>query len=108
MYQIVTYVPDSHLESLKDALFAAGAGRIGPYDRCVWQVKGEGQFRPLAGSQPVLGSQGVVETVLEYRLELVCDDDCITAAVAALKQAHPYEQPAYSVWRLADIPESAQ
>ena len=59
-----------------------------------------GQFRPLPGSSPHLGSENRLETVEEYRVELVCGDDCITEAVDALKLAHPYEQPAYDVWRL--------
>jgi hypothetical protein len=91
------------LEIVKQALFAAGAGRIGDYDSCCWQVAGQGQFRPLAGADPFIGSQGKVETVEEYKVELVCDDASIAAAVAALKQAHPYEEPAYQVWKLDNI-----
>jgi len=100
VFKICVYVPQSHLETLKQALFGAGAGRIGDYDQCSWQVLGEGQFRPLAGSAPWLGSEGVVEQVAEYKLELVCADDCLDAALDALRRAHPYEEPAYDVWRL--------
>lgn len=100
MYLIGFYVPESHLESVKEAVFAAGAGRVGLYEACSWQVKGQGQFRPLAGSQPFLGQQGVLEQVDEYRVEVVCEADCLAAAVAALKQAHPYETPAYHVIKL--------
>ena len=103
MYKLCVYVPETHLEMVKHALFAAGAGRIGNYDSCCWQVAGQGQFRPLAGSAPYLGQTGQVETVLEYKVELVCADELIAAAVAALKQAHPYEEPAYQVWQLADF-----
>jgi hypothetical protein len=103
MHKICFYVPDTHLEVVKAALFAAGAGRIGLYDSCSWQVKGEGQFRPLPGAQPFLGRPGAVETVAEYRVELVCADDCLGAAVAALRQAHPYEEPAYDVVKLLDV-----
>ena len=67
------------------------------------QAKGEGQFRPLPGSQPHIGEQGTVETVAEYKVELVCDDRLIKQAVQALIQAHPYEEPAYDVWKLADV-----
>lgn len=101
MYQLAFYVPESHLEAVKQALFAAGAGRIGNYDSCCWQVRGQGQFRPLAGSDPFLGEQGRVETVAEYRVELVCEDAVIKAAVQALRAAHPYEEPAYQVLQLA-------
>lgn len=100
MYQICFYVPESHVEVVKEALFTAGAGRIGHYEACSWQVKGTGQFRPLAGSQPFLGQQDRLEQVEEYRVELVCEDSCIEAAVAALRRSHPYETPAYHVIRL--------
>ncbi|PAU89756.1 NGG1p interacting factor NIF3 [Pseudomonas sp. WN033] len=103
MFKLCFYVPDSHLEAVKQAVFAAGGGRIGDYDQCCWQVRGLGQFRPLAGSNPFLGRQGEVEQVEEWRVELVCADELIRAVVAALRQAHPYEEPAYDVWRLSDL-----
>ncbi|MDK2777540.1 MAG: YqfO family protein [Pseudomonadota bacterium] len=103
MYKLVFYVPADHLEPVKQAVFAAGAGQIGDYADCCWQVEGSGQFRPLAGSDPFIGRQGEIERVTEYRVELVCEDDLIRAAVAALKKAHPYEEPAYDVWQLADL-----
>jgi hypothetical protein len=103
MYKITFYVPESHLEPVKAALFAAGAGRIGAYDACAWQVKGQGQFRPLPGSNPFVGKTGQVEQVDEYKVELVCDDASIQRAVAALRDAHPYEEPAYDVVRLLDL-----
>ena len=102
MYKICFYVPESHLETVKEALFIAGAGRIGNYDRCSWQCLGEGQFRPLAGSQPAMGQQGFVERVAEYKVELVCSRENIQAAVAALKTSHPYEEPAYDVLEISD------
>lgn len=100
MYKITFYVPESHLELVKMALFAAGAGRVGLYEACAWQVKGQGQFRPLAGSKPFIGSHDELETLEEYKVELLCADTVIAAAIAALKQAHPYEEPAYDVLRL--------
>lgn len=100
MYKLCLYVPATHLETVKQALFAAGAGRVGDYDSCCWQVAGQGQFRPLADADPFIGSKGQIEIVEEYKVELVCDDAVIHAAVAALKQAHPYEEPAYQVWKL--------
>jgi hypothetical protein len=103
MYKLVFYVPEADCEAVKTAVFATGAGKIGDYDSCCWQVLGQGQFRPLAGSNPHIGQQDALETVAEYRVELVCDDDLIEQAVAALKAAHPYEEVAYDVWRLADI-----
>lgn len=100
MYKLGFYVPAGQLEQVKLALFAAGAGRIGNYDHCCWQTLGQGQFRPLAGSTPALGQQGHVETVAEYRVELVCEDRLIAQVLAALKASHPYEEPAYDVVRL--------
>lgn len=103
MYKLVFFVPEGHAETVKEAVFNAGAGRIGDYSRCCWQVLGRGQFNPLEGSNPYIGSRGSLEKVQEYRVEMVCGDDQIRDAVLALKQAHPYEEPAYDVWRLSDI-----
>lgn len=97
MYKLCFYVPPSHLESVKNAVFDAGAGRIGDYDRCAWQCLGQGQFRPLAGSQAFVGSQGRVEVLPEYRVEMVCADQCVEAVIKALKGSHPYEEPAYDL-----------
>ncbi len=100
MYKLAFFVPPSHVEQVKSAVFAAGAGRIGAYDQCSWQVLGQGQFRPLDGSQPFIGQGGVVEQAQEWKVELVVADELIQPVVAALKQSHPYETPAYEVWRL--------
>ncbi|MBH3312367.1 NGG1p interacting factor NIF3 [Pseudomonas mosselii] len=103
MYKLAFFVPDSHVEVVKAAVFAAGGGRIGDYDHCAWQTLGQGQFRPLDGSQPYLGQGGQVEVVEEWKVELVVADALIAQVVAALKQSHPYETPAYEVWLLADF-----
>lgn len=103
MYKLCFFVPGSHVEETKQAIFATGAGRIGDYDCCAWQCQGQGQFRPLDGSQPFLGQQGELERVSEYKVELVCRDELIHDALAALKAAHPYEEPAYEVYLLADL-----
>lgn len=100
MMKLCFYVPVTYLEAVKSAVFAAGAGRIGDYEHCAWQVVGQGQFRPLAGSNPFIGAQDQLETLEEYRVEMVCDDHCIVAVVAALRAAHPYEEPAFDVVRL--------
>ncbi|WP_342623117.1 YqfO family protein [Pseudomonas alkylphenolica] len=103
MYKLAFFVPPSHVDVVKTAVFAAGGGRIGDYDCCAWQVLGQGQFRPLDGSQPFIGQSGVVEQVEEWRVELVVADELIKSVVAALKLSHPYETPAYEVWQLADF-----
>jgi hypothetical protein len=103
MYKLCFYVPDSHVEQVKQAVFAAGAGRIGAYDNCSWQVLGQGQFRPLVGSQPFIGQPGQLEQVAEWKVDLVVADELIHAAVKALRLSHPYETPAFEVWRLSDL-----
>jgi hypothetical protein len=103
MYKLSFFVPPSHVDVVKSAVFAAGAGRIGAYDCCSWQTLGQGQFRPLDGSQPFIGQAGEIEQVQEWKVELVVADDLIAQAVMALKQSHPYETPAYEVWKLADF-----
>lgn len=100
MYKLSFFVPESHVEQTKDAIFESGAGKMGDYDSCAWQTLGQGQFRPLSGSSPHIGTHGRVEQVPEYKVEMVCGDEVIHAAVAALKLAHPYEEPAYEVYRL--------
>ena len=105
MYKLCFYVPPSHLEQVKAAVFTAGGGRIGAYDGCCWQVLGQGQFRPLAGSQPFIGQTGQVEQVAEWKVELVVADPLVQAVVQALCEAHPYETPAYEVWRLTELPD---
>ncbi len=106
MYKLCFYVPESHVEAVKQAVFAAGAGRIGDYDSCCWQVLGQGQFRPLAGSDPFIGRRGEVEQVDEYRVELVCERAVVRAAVDAMKAAHPYEEPAWDVVAMVtELPE---
>ena len=103
MYKLCFYVPESHLDAVKQAVFAAGGGRIGAYDSCCWQVLGQGQYRPLEGSAPYLGQQGQVQSVSEWKVELVVADELIHDSVKALKRTHPYETPAFEVWRLSDL-----
>lgn len=103
MYKLVFFVPASHLEVVKTAVFAAGAGRIGNYDQCCWQVEGQGQFRPLSGAKPYTGEPGQLSREPEWRVEMVCADEHIRAVRDALLKAHPYEEPAYDIWQLADV-----
>jgi len=100
MYKLCFFVPLTHAEQVKAAVFLTGAGQVGDYDQCAWETLGTGQFRPLSGSDPFLGEAGVLEKVEELKIELVCGDELIYAAVAALKKAHPYEEPAYEVFKL--------
>ena len=103
MFKLAFFVPDTHVEAVKNAVFAAGGGCIGAYDSCSWQALGQGQFRPLDGSQPFLGQSGRVEKVEEWKVEMVVADSLIELVVQALRLAHPYETPAFEVWRLHDL-----
>jgi hypothetical protein len=100
IYQISFYVPETHLEQVKESLFKAGAGRLGNYERAAWQTKGMGQFCPKQGSIPYLGTTGKLETAEEYKVEMICAEEHIKEAIAALKKNHPYEEPAFAVTRL--------
>lgn len=96
--RIDIYVPETHAEQVKDAVFEAGGGGIGNYDRCCFQIMGIGQFRPLDGANPFLGSAGKVEYVAECKLEVICPDEKIQSVIAAIRKAHPYETPAFQHW----------
>jgi hypothetical protein len=103
MYKLSFYVPESHLEPVKNALFAKGAGHYKSYDHCCWQVKGEGQFRPLADSQPYLGRTRQLEKVVEYKVEMICIDAVVKNVVQTLLNVHPYEEPAYEIYKILTI-----
>lgn len=101
-YKIIFYVPESHLDLVKQALFDTGAGRQGDYDQTCWQCLGQGQFRPLAGANPTIGTLQKLTFVPEYKVEMLCSADFLTQAIQALKTSHPYEEPAFDVIRLED------
>lgn len=103
MMHISFYVPVEHAEKVKSAMFNAGGGKIGNYDYCSFEFKGIGQFRPLEGSRPFVGEKEEIEHVKELKVEMVCEDDLVTAVVAAMKSAHPYETPAYYVIKTLGI-----
>lgn len=103
MYKLCFYVPESHLETVKAALFSVGAGRYNAYDQCCWQILGKGQFRPLDGSNPYLGKPLQLQQFAEYKVELICADDVIKSAVQCLLALHPYEEPAYEIYKIQTI-----
>ena len=96
--RIDVYVPETHAEAVKAAMFSAGAGALGLYECCCFQFAGTGQFRPLAGSHPCLGSTGKIEKVREWKLEMICLEAKIRTVIAALRKAHPSETPAFQHW----------
>ena len=107
MYQLYFYVPKSHLDQVKTALFEAGAGKVGNYDFCSWETEGVGQFRPLAGSNPFLGEKTQVEQVREFRVEMVIQEKFLNLVLGKLLQVHPYETPAYGVYQIKTIQDFA-
>lgn len=92
----VVYVPEEHAQDVRIALASAGAGAIGDYTGCAWSVTGTGEFTPGPRAEPVIGTVGLHEQVRERRLEMVVPLDLIPAVTAALRSAHPYEEPAFS------------
>ena len=103
MYLLSFYVPATHVELVKEAIFATGAGTIDNYSNCCWQTLGQGQFKPLENSQAFIGEKNKLEYVEEYKVELVCTDEIINSAIQALKLAHPYETPAYQVIKMENF-----
>lgn len=98
MLVVVVYIPASHVDDVKRAMFAAGAGRIGEYSHCAWQVLGCGQFMPSVRANPHIGEAESLAQVDEYRVEMVCDDALLDAVLTAMKAAHPYEEPAFHAY----------
>ena len=98
--KLVVFVPAEALDAMRDAVFEAGAGRIGDYERCSWYTEGTGTFLGGEGSDPTIGERGREERVPELRLETVFPEDRNDDVLAALRRAHPYEEPAFDVYPL--------
>ena len=103
MLKLIYYVPESHLESTKLAIFEAGAGGIGNYEHCAWQVLGTGQFKPVKGANPFIGELDILERVPEWRVETIVSENKASAVAKALKASHPYEEPAFEFIQMVDI-----
>lgn len=98
--KLVVFVPAEALDAVRDAVFAAGAGRIGAYERCSWYTEGTGTFLGGAETEPAVGERGQEERVPELRLETVFPEERHDDVIAALRRAHPYEEPAFDVYPL--------
>ena len=108
MFSLIYYIPPDDHERIKQALFDCGAGKVGKYSECCWEVLGKGQFRAQKGSNPALGEIGQLEKVEEFKVEMVCEDLVIKKVLMTLLKEHPYEQPAYfvnEVMTLENLPE---
>jgi hypothetical protein len=99
--KLVVFVPAEALDAVRDAVFAAGAGRIGDYERCSWYTEGTGTFLGAEGTDPMLGERGREERVPELRLETVYPVEREQEVVRALRESHPYEEPAFDLYPLA-------
>ena len=98
--KLVVFVPSDSLDAVRESLFAAGAGRIGDYERCSWYTEGTGTFLGGETTDPTIGERGREERVPELRLETVFPEERQEEVVAALRSAHPYEEPAFDVYPL--------
>jgi hypothetical protein len=100
--KLVVFVPEGSLDAVRDALFSAGAGRIGEYEHCSWYTHGTGTFLAGEAADPSIGERGREERVPELRLETVFPDERHEDVVTALRSAHPYEKPAFDVYQLVE------
>jgi hypothetical protein len=97
-YKIVVYVPEANAEQLREAMGNAGAGKIGNYTHCTFTLKGTGRFKPEEGANPTIGKVGKLEEVSEHRIETVCSGDALESVLKAIRDNHPYEEPATDVY----------
>ena len=103
MLKLIYYVPESHLETTKLAIFEAGAGGIGNYEHCAWQVLGTGQFKPVKSANPFIGELDTLEKIPEWRVETIVPEEKAVTVVKALKLSHPYEEPAFEFIQMVDV-----
>jgi hypothetical protein len=98
--KLVWFVPEEALDATRDAVFGAGGGVIGDYERCSWYTKGTGTFLAREGADPAVGDVGQEEHVEEYRVEVVVPEAAVAGVVEALRRAHPYEEVAFDLYPL--------
>jgi hypothetical protein len=100
LFKLVYFVPEEARDATREAIFAAGGGRIGDYERCSWYTRGTGTFLAGDGADPAVGEVGEEEHVPEHRVEVVVPEGALSSAVAALREAHPYEEVAFDLYPL--------
>ena len=103
MYKLNYFVPVDAKEKTKQALFDIGVGRYENYECCSFETLGVGQFKPVKNANPHIGEVDKIEKVQEYKVEMICSDNLIKDAIAVLKEAHPYEEVAYEVFKIEDF-----
>lgn len=102
-YKVVVTVPENEADKLREAIGNAGGGKVGNYTYCSFSVKGTGRFLPIDGAKPAIGQVGQFEEVAEERIEITCDSENVKAVVAAIREAHSYEEPAIDVYELVEL-----
>jgi dinuclear metal center YbgI/SA1388 family protein len=105
--KLVVFVPDTDLSRVADALFGVGAGKIGQYSQCSFRLAGTGTFFGSDAANPTVGQKGRREEVSEWRLEVICPAEHVAGAIAAMRRAHSYEEPAFDVYPLRPVSSSS-
>ena len=103
MHKLVFFVPEAHLESVKTAVIKAGAGKIGAYEKCMWQNLGTAQYLPTEVAAPYQVIQWKLETAREFKVETIVEDDLLKGVFEALIEARPYEAAVYGAWKILMI-----
>lgn len=104
--KLVVFVPAADLTGVADAIFGAGAGKIGQYSECSFRLAGTGTFFGSESTNPTIGQKGRREEVAEWRLEVVCPESSVGQVVTAMRSAHSYEEPAYDIYPLRPVSSS--
>jgi hypothetical protein len=102
-YKLVVHSPLTHSEAIRDALGKIGAGKVGNYDFCSFSYHGTGRFRGNEKSNPAIGVPGQLEEAKEEAIEIVMEESVLRLVIQKLKEIHPYEEPAYEVYKLEDF-----
>ena len=103
LYKLNYFVPEEAKEATKQALFDIGVGRYDNYECCCFESLGVGQFKPIDSANPHIGELNKIEKIQEYKVEMICSDELIKKAVETLKEAHPYEEVAFEVFRMEEF-----
>jgi dinuclear metal center YbgI/SA1388 family protein len=104
IFKFAVYVPVQHADKVSQAIFEAGAGKIGKYIETSFNISGKGTFKPLEGTNPFIGKIGEKEEVQEIKIETVVTERDLDSVVQVMKDNHPYEEPAYDVYELKTKP----
>ena len=104
-YKLVIFVPVSHVEKVREAIHAAGGGKMGNYSYCSFSSRGMGRFKPEKGARPTFGKIGKLEKIEEEKIEILCEKEIVRKVIKAMKKVHPYEKPAYDVYPLENLGE---